>query len=44
MKKLKVLQLTDATGYQENYYSEQLELLLRDKHISETDISLQKKI
>ena len=31
MIKLKVLQLTDAKGYEQNYYSEQLEALVGDK-------------
>ena len=36
MIKLKVLQLTDAKGYEQNYYSEQLEALVGDKPITET--------
>jgi hypothetical protein len=36
MIKLKVLQLTDAKGYEQNYYSAQLEALIGDKHITET--------
>lgn len=40
MKKLKVLQLTDAKGHEQSYYSEQLEALMGDKHITETDYFL----
>jgi hypothetical protein len=40
MKKIKVLTLADAKGYGQNYYSEQLEILLEDKHISETNYFL----
>jgi hypothetical protein len=36
MIKLKVLQLTDGKGYEENYYSAQLEALTGDKHINDT--------
>lgn len=36
MKKLKVLQLTDAVGGELDYYSEQLEIAIVGKHISET--------
>ena len=36
MKKLKVLQLTDAVGGELDYYSEQLETAIVGKHISET--------
>ena len=36
MKKLKVLQLTDAVGVELDYYSEQLEKAIEGKHISET--------
>ncbi|MCB2290855.1 hypothetical protein LGK97_14000 [Clostridium sp. CS001] len=36
MKKLKVLQLTDAKGYEQNYYSAQLEALIGEMSITET--------
>lgn len=36
MKKLKVLQLTDAFGGEFDYYSEQLEIAIEGKHISDT--------
>ncbi|MCE5221775.1 MAG: hypothetical protein LLF98_11095 [Clostridium sp.] len=36
MKKLKVLQLTDAVGGELDYYSKQLETAIEGKHISET--------
>ncbi|UZW12860.1 hypothetical protein OSC52_13480 [Clostridium pasteurianum] len=40
MKKLKVLQLTDAVGGKLDYYSEQLEVAIEGKHISETNYFL----
>lgn len=40
MKKLKVLQLTDAVGGELDYYSEQLEVAIEGKHISETNYFL----
>lgn len=36
MKKLKVLQLTDAVGGEFEYYSKQLEVAIEGKHISDT--------
>jgi hypothetical protein len=36
MKKLRVLQLTDAVGGKLDYYSKQLEVAIEGKHISET--------
>ncbi|MFL0250641.1 hypothetical protein ACJDT4_09435 [Clostridium neuense] len=36
MKKLKVLQLTDAFGGELNFYSKQLEVAIEGKHIAET--------
>jgi hypothetical protein len=40
MKKLQVLKLTDATGGEESYYSNQFEFLLSGKHISKTNYFL----
>lgn len=40
MKKIRVLEVTDAKGYEQSYYSEQLKALLEDKHIAETQYFL----